>query len=90
MKEPNMRARVSQLHKTEEGWNALAEFIPFSGEIVVFDPDETYHYARLKLGDGKTKLADLPFFIDSIITDHLTKSGLNGIIDAGRITDYVK
>ena len=60
-----MKARVSQLHKTEAEWNNLPDFIPMFGELIIFDPDKQYKYARTKVGDGKTKLRDLPFFIDA-------------------------
>lgn len=76
MMKHDMRARISQLHKTEEAWDNLPDFIPFSGEIIVFDPDSRYSYPRLKIGDGVTNLRSLPFF--------------NETIDAGRITEYKK
>lgn len=78
-----MKARVSQLHKTEADWNKLPDFIPIEGEFIIFDPDEQHSYARLKVGDGRAKLKNLPFFVDSTIDRHF-----NGIIDAGRITEY--
>lgn len=83
-----MRARVSQLHRTEAEWNLLPEFKPFSGEIIVFNPDDQYDYVRIKIGDGKTSLRNLPFIIDSAITARIT--GLFESIDAGRITEYKK
>jgi hypothetical protein len=66
----------------------MINFVPLSGEFIVFDPDETHNYARLKVGDGSTKLAKLPFFIDSAIDHHITKHRYDEIIDAGRVTDY--
>ena len=83
-----MKARVSQLHKTEAEWNNLHNFVPIEGEFIIFDPDNRHSYARLKIGDGITKLKDLPFFIDSAIDDHNNKRKVNEIIDAGRVTDY--
>lgn len=87
MQESHMKARVSQLHKTETEWNKLTNFIPAAGEIVVFDPepDKTHNYVRLKIGDGTTKLINLPFLVDSAI-----KAMFNTCIDAGRITKYIK
>lgn len=85
-----MKARVSQLHRTEAEWAKLVDFIPLSGEFIIFDPDKQHSYARLKIGDGVTKLSRLPFFIDSAIDDHTTKRRLNEIIDAGRVSDYKK
>jgi hypothetical protein len=32
-----------------------------AGELVVYDPDETHAFARLKIGDGVTSVVDLPF-----------------------------
>lgn len=83
-----MKARVSQLHRTEAEWDKLPDFVPIQGEFVIFDPDKRHQYARLKVGDGDTKLKDLPFFIDSAIDDHITKRRLDEVIDAGRITEY--
>ena len=85
-----MKARISQLHKTETGWDRLADFVPQSGELIIYDPDDSYNYARLKVGDGVTKLKDLPFFIDSVIVDIITKHRYDEILDCGRITDYKK
>lgn len=84
-----MKARVSQLHKTEAEWNNLPDFIPMQGELIIFDPDRQHKYARLKIGDGTTKLGVLPFFIDSTVDDFMLNNSAK-IIDAGRVTDYKK
>jgi hypothetical protein len=83
-----MRARVSQLHKTEAEWLALPDFLPEAGEIIVYDPDLFCRYARVKIGDGFSKLSELPFFVDSAIETAIQKYKYNEVIDAGRITDY--
>lgn len=85
-----MKARISQLHRTEADWDRLDSFVPSPGEFIVFDPDKTHNYARLKVGDGVTKLKDLPFFIDSAIDNHVAKNRLDEVIDAGRISTYKK
>ena len=87
---PNMKARVSQLCKTEAEWTNLPDFVPLKGETIIFSPDKQYNYARLKVGDGSTKLKDLPFFIDSAINDSINNHLNNIIVDAGRVTDYIK
>lgn len=87
---PNMKARVSLLHKTEADWNKLPDFIPYPGELIIFDTDAQYDYVRLKLGNGKTKLKDLPFFIDAAITTYVDKHQYDEVIDCGRITTYKK
>ena len=84
-----MKARVSQLHKTEAEWNSMPNFVPMQGEFIIFDPDKQHKYARLKIGDGITKLSTLPFFIDSTVDDFIANNSAK-IIDAGRVTDYKK
>jgi hypothetical protein len=92
-----MKARVRQLCKTEAEWNSFSEFVPMSGELIIFSPDEKHAYARLKIGDGivqsdgttvGTKLKELPFVIDATINNFLSEQNNNDIIDSGRITVY--
>jgi hypothetical protein len=83
-----MNARISQLHKTEAGWaEVIAQyeahnevFIPNAAELIVYDPDDNYSYARLKIGDGATALQRLPFIDESILAVLACRN-----IDAGRI-----
>jgi hypothetical protein len=83
-----MKARVSNLHKTEEEWKKYKNWTPEAGELIVYDPDSKHDYARLKVGDGKTMLSELPFFVDSAITTQLQNSRFSEVIDGGRITDH--
>lgn len=83
-----MKARISHLHKTEAEWSKLSSWIPASGEFIIYDPDEDYNYARLKIGDGTTALQDLTFFIESAANAVLNAHRYSEIIDAGRITDH--
>ena len=53
-------------HDTEENWNSATDFIPKKGELILYDPDTTYDYIRIKIGDGSTKVSSLPFFIDRL------------------------
>lgn len=55
-------ARVVQKHDTEANWNKAKNFIPNAGEFIVYDKDSNYDYTRIKIGDGITKVVDLPFF----------------------------
>lgn len=44
---------------TEENWKKAKNFIPDDKELIFYiNPDES---TSLKIGDGKTKLNDLPF-----------------------------
>jgi hypothetical protein len=83
-----MKARISQLHKTEAEWEKYSQWIPEAGEIVAYDPDNTYPYTRVKVGDGKRTLSSLEFFVETAITEVLKKVRYETVIDGGRITEY--
>ena len=85
-----MKARVSQLHKTEAEWLRWANWKPEAGELIVYKPDKNYSYARIKVGDGERTLRELDFFIDSAIAEILQKIRFEDDIDGGRITEYVE
>ena len=80
-----MKARVSQLHKTAAEWAKFANWVPEAGEFIIYDPDNEFEYARVKVGDGRTNLQTLPFFIESAIIEQMLQHRYNEIIDAGRI-----
>lgn len=82
-----MKARISQLYKTEAEWAKLPKFKPYPGEIIIFAPDDTHSYPRMKIGDGQTLLINLPFFGITELED--PRRG-NQAIDAGRIADTKK
>ncbi len=84
-----MKARISQLYKTEAEWAKLPNFVPMQGELIIFSPDKQHTSARLKIGDGQTLLKDLSFFTDPKVDNFLVDTS-EKIIDAGRITDYKK
>ena len=61
MVEKVIPSRVKHLHDTEAKWNDKKDFIPKSGEMIIYDEDNTHAYKRIKLGDGTTLLQNLPF-----------------------------
>ena len=83
-----MKARISQLHMTEAEWQKYSSLIPEAGELIVYDPDSTHQYARIKVGDGERKLSELDFFIDSAIAEVLRQVRFEDVVDGGRITEY--
>lgn len=84
-----MKARVSHLHRTEAEWLKLTNWKPEAGELVIYDPDETYKYARIKVGDGVTLLHDLAFFVQEAVETSLKVHKFSEIIDGGNIVDYL-
>ena len=78
MANPEFYSRIIHKHDIETNWNTAANnsnFIPKQGEIIVYDKDSNYNYERIKIGDGVTNVANLPFILDSIDTDG------DGIVD---------
>ena len=63
--EKTLNSRIQLKHDLETNWNKAANFIPKQGEIIVYDIDENYDYERIKVGDGKTAILYLPFYLDS-------------------------
>lgn len=55
-----IKGKVVFKHETEADW-LLSSYVPDDGEKVLYDPDETYNYTRVKYGDGKNIVKDLPF-----------------------------
>ena len=62
----NFSGQIIQVHKTEADWIQFAEnnpnYVPASGEIIVYDPDDKNTETRFKIGDGVRSVTDLPFF----------------------------
>lgn len=83
-----MKARVSNLIKTEAEWAKL-NFKPMPGELVIYAPDKVFKYSRIKIGDGEHMLQDLPFVVESITEELLAAKDKLEISDAGRITTYI-
>ena len=77
--------RIVHTHDTEENWNKCTSFIPNQGEMIIYDADDNYNYPRVKIGDGKTIVTDLPFTIGMTLETLLnTKDGIH-YLDGGRI-----
>ena len=53
--------RIINKHDIEANWKKATKFIPYNGELIVYDKDEIHNYSRFKFGDGITPVNDLPF-----------------------------
>ena len=70
-----INSRLQQKHDIEANWNKAVNFIPLLGELILYDPDETYNYTRFKVGDGIKVAKDLPFvMIDTMQVIHGTNT----------------
>lgn len=70
--EKNINSRVVFKHDIEANWKQAINFVPKAGELILYDPspndpNHPYDYTRIKLGDGSTKVNDLPFFFDKLL-----------------------
>ena len=79
MAEKTIKTRIQSKHETEANWNKATNFIPLKGEIIIYDPDTTYDYPRIKVGDGKTNVISLKF-----VTEGVTKQITDGL--AGKLS----
>ena len=82
-----MKARISNLIKTEAEWSKL-DFKPYPGEIIVYAPSNEADCVKIKIGDGRHSLRELPFVIEHVTASMLEEYKRKEIFDAGRITDY--
>lgn len=76
-----IKTRIIHKHAIEADWVKATNFTPMQGELIIYDPDNTYSYSRLKIGDGVSNVNDLPFADNSL--------GGFDTIDAGTIIDDV-
>ena len=62
-------SRIQLKHDLEINWNKAINFIPKSGEIIIYDPDDNYAFPRIKIGDGSTLINNLSFNQNVIISE---------------------
>ena len=61
-----LKGKIIFKHQTAAEWElpndgAGAEYKPDIGELIIYDPDETHPYIRLKFGNGTDIVKNLPF-----------------------------
>lgn len=76
MAEKNIKSRIVHKHDTELNWSKATNFIPKQGEIIIYDIDSNHSYERIKIGDGVTKVNNLPF-ADANKVDKVSGKGLS-------------
>ena len=64
MANKTVKTRIQGKHDTAANWAKATSFIPLAGEIIIYEPDSTYTYARTKIGDGVRTVSALPFVGD--------------------------
>jgi hypothetical protein len=76
-----LKAKVVHKHETAAGWEK-SSYVPDVGEIVFYDPDETYNYTRQKNGDGINTVTDLPFAVENVdLTGYATEDYVDNLYE---------
>lgn len=68
-----IKTRIQLKNDTETNWNKAVNFIPKSGEIIIYSADDSHPYSRLKVGDGTTTVISLPFIDAGTINGEVLK-----------------
>lgn len=71
MADKTVKIRLVLKHDTEENWAKATNFIPKKGEVIIYD-DAAGEPARIKIGDGTTKVNDLPFAHEYLLDNQNT------------------
>lgn len=71
MADKTVKIRLVLKHDTEENWAKATNFVPKKGEVIIYD-DAAGEPARIKIGDGTTKVNDLPFAHDYLLDNQNT------------------
>lgn len=71
----------------ENYWNSIPEYIPRTGEIIIYlnhkeiiiDTNKRVSVSGIKIGDGTSYLIDLPFMgdIDYTVKEHITNANIH-------------
>lgn len=69
MADKNFTGRIQHKHDTAANWAKATSFSPKEGELIIYDPDDTTAYPRMKVGDGATNVNDLPFLVEAYVND---------------------
>ena len=76
MAQNTIKTRIQLKNDTEANWVKAVNFRPLRGEVIIYLPDDTHHFFRLKVGDGIATVNDLPFLGSEIDLNNFIPSRL--------------
>ena len=82
-----INARVLQKHDTAENFEKATGFTPMSGELIIYDQDDSHSYERFKVGDNEHIVHELPFWDE--IVELITESDIDNICTATYANAYI-
>ncbi len=56
-----LATRIQLKSDVEANWDLVPNFIPKTGELIIYAADNDHEAPRLKVGDGRTPVGELPF-----------------------------
>ena len=74
-----MKVKVLFKHETQADWDK-STYIPDKGEKVLYDPDASFPYTRVKYGDGTRSVKNLPFAISEISFTQADRDALSNVV----------
>lgn len=88
-----IKGKIIFKHQTQYEWEESnnggpAQYIPDVGEMIIYDPDDSIPYARIKFGDGEKIVKDLPFFLDIEDLEFATIENVEDIVQE-KTVDFV-
>ena len=88
-----IKTRIQLKNDTENNWNKALSFVPLMGEVIIYSPDDSHPFSRIKVGDGVTTVINLPFIdattIDGVDIDNIVAKKLNHTITFGANQAFV-
>lgn len=85
MAEKVLNTRIQHKHEVEANWNQAINFIPKVGEVIVYDVDANYSVPRIKIGDGVTKVIELPFVYEPVSLEDIYEICGSRFIDGSEV-----
>lgn len=80
--------RIQLKHDTEANWLKAINFIPKAGEMIIYDADDV-NPVRVKIGDGETKVNDLPFQGSNVVIKTWVMSDFFTTLDTTKLDEKV-
>lgn len=74
--------RIQHRRGTAAEWEANGSFVPLNGELIVYTPTNASEPAKIKIGDGETTIANLPF-VNASLSDLEGKMNVNNPVGTG-------
>lgn len=65
--------RIKLRNDSHANWKKQPNFVPMDGEIIIYDTDDEHKFQMIKIGDGITKLSQLPFINDFYTKEEIRK-----------------